>query len=920
MQRIMSIFGTKDGRKEAILGQGKIFKHTLILLLLSSLFPLLINAQRPGDHVRGEVLIQFRHSINASLWDASNQHLRAHQPIFWLGECLSEPMNIWKLVFDTISVNENELLQKLRQDPAIASAQFNHYLELRSARPNDPDFVRQWYLNNTGQDGGTPGLDLGMLKAWDTTTGGVTPAGDTIVVCVIDDGIDTAHQDLRSNIWINRQEIPGNNRDDDENGYIDDAWGWNVRRRNDNISEDATHGTPVAGVIGAVGNNRRGVTGVNWRVKIMGVVGGLGTTTEDQFIQAYTYPFIQRRLYNRTGGKRGAFVVATNSSWGIKFARPADYPIWCSFFDSLGHQGILNVGATDNTLGKDVDAVGDMPSNCGSEHLIVVTSIDRTGILAQAHGKASVDLAAPAENIYLPAKGNTYRVDGGTSFATPQVAGAIALLYAAPCPTLASVARKDPAAASLLLRKIILQSTKPLPGLKDKVATGGYLHVLSAMQSLLNTCGACPPLLSVRATGIGLQQAFISWTGNDSIQRVDLRYRIKGTGAWTTLENTRSPFLLGNLQVCTQYEFQVKAFCRSSNIEYDEIFSFRTDGCCEPPSTLNIPSGIVSSTIIRWPAVSIATGYNFRYRPVGTNAWIAVSPPFTSINLRDLLPCTTYEAQIQSICIGGALSAFSTSYLFSTGNCGACLDLNYCRPGINPSQASDEWIKRVQIDKFNNASRQEGYGDFTALKGLSLARGKNYSGNIRLGLKSASGIPSEFIVIWADFNQSGDFTSNEVLYNSGFRRDTNFNLNLNIPMAAKLGLTRLRIALRYNSEPSACVFPQGAFGEMEDYCLNIEETNGLRPDPIPNVALIIWPNPSSQDFEAQISNAENSAALKMEVFNAQGQRVFSRQLSLSTRQTQNENIPAQNWPKGIYVLRLWSDKGEVLARKLIKED
>jgi hypothetical protein len=247
------------------------------------------------------------------------------------------------------------------------------------------------------------------------------------------------------------------------------------------------------------------------------------------------------------------------------------------------------------------------------------------------------------------------------------------------------------------------------------------------------------------------------------------------------------------------------------------------------------------------------------------------------------------------------------------------LDLNYCRPGINSSQASDEWIKRVLIDKFNNTSRQEGYGDFTGLKGLSLARSRNYSGNIRLGLKSVSNLPSEFIVIWADLNQNGDFTSNEVLYNSGFRRDTSFNFNLNIPMTAKLGLTRLRIALRYNSEPSACVFPQGAFGEIEDYCLNIEDTNGLRPDPIPNVALIVWPNPSNQDFEAQISSAE-SGALKMEVFNAQGQRVFSRQLSLSTRQTQNENIPAQNWPKGIYVLRLWNDRGEVLARRLVKGD
>ncbi|MBK9488316.1 MAG: S8 family serine peptidase [Haliscomenobacter sp.] len=295
-------------------------------------------------------------------------------------------MQIWKLRFDPQTQDENELLARILRDPAVVAAQFNHYIELRSVTPNDPEFGKQWHWYNTGQDGGVAGIDLGMRQAWDITTGGLTPNGDTIVVCVIDDGIDTTHRDLKANLWVNRAEIPNNNRDDDENGYIDDYRGWNVQLKNDNISADASHGTEVAGMIGAVGNNNLGITGVNWKIKIMGVMGGYNSAKEADIIQAYNYPFIQRKLYNQSGGKKGAFVVATNASWGIPRTTPADYMIWCNFFDSLGHQGIINVNATSNS-NIDIDVTGDMPGGCGSPFIIVSTSINRLGDLVRGYGK-----------------------------------------------------------------------------------------------------------------------------------------------------------------------------------------------------------------------------------------------------------------------------------------------------------------------------------------------------------------------------------------------------------------------------------------------------------------------------------------------------------------------------------------------------
>ncbi|MDP2401042.1 MAG: S8 family serine peptidase, partial [Actinomycetota bacterium] len=122
-----------------------------------------------------------------------------------------------------------------------------------ASAPNDPLYPGLWGLNNTGQDGGTPGSDIGAEVAWDVTTG-----SDDVVVAVIDTGVDLAHPDLAANAWVNTGEIPGNGIDDDGNGYIDDVVGYNFAARNGTVFDPThvdAHGTHVAGTIGAVGDN-----------------------------------------------------------------------------------------------------------------------------------------------------------------------------------------------------------------------------------------------------------------------------------------------------------------------------------------------------------------------------------------------------------------------------------------------------------------------------------------------------------------------------------------------------------------------------------------------------------------------------------------------------------------------------------------
>src|SRR5690606_25953748 len=208
----------------------------------------------------------------------------------------------------------------------VIACQLNYYVQSRATTPNDPSFNQQWALHNTGQSGGTVDADIDAPEAWDITTGGITATGDSIVVAVVDGGFYLNHPDLKPNLFKNRQEIPNNGVDDDGNGYIDDFDGWNAYNNNGNLSSGDNHGTHVAGIIGAKGNNNAGVSGVNWNVKIMPIRGSSGTTSV--VVAAYGYAAKMRKLYNQTNGAKGAFVVATNASFGVDFGNAASYHVW----------------------------------------------------------------------------------------------------------------------------------------------------------------------------------------------------------------------------------------------------------------------------------------------------------------------------------------------------------------------------------------------------------------------------------------------------------------------------------------------------------------------------------------------------------------------------------------------------------------
>ncbi len=891
-------------------------------LLLCCLFALLLiqltHAQRL-THVQGELLVKPQHGVDINKWVAQWQQFEGIRTGLKIQELVSEPMNIWSCAFDFTKVHAYRFLEALRRDKLLEAVQWNQLLEMRLT-PNDPQFNLQWQYINVGQSGGLPGADLDMELAWDIATGGRGPAGDTIVVCVIDDGLNQNHLDFSGNIWFNHQEIPNNGIDDDGNGYIDDYRGWYPAQNNDNVYTNATHGTPVAGIIGARGNNGLGVAGVNWQVKLM-IVRSFNSTVAD-IIKAYTYPLVMRKRYNASNGQQGAFVVATNTSWGTPFLFPSDAPLWCAMYDSLGVHGILNAGATVNS-DTNVDVAGDLPTTCPSDFLISVTNLDQNdrkvvagnGLNGAGFGARSIDLGAYGQGVWTTAAPNTYAPFGGTSAATPHVTGAIALLYAAPCAGFAALAKSDPRSAALLARQFIINGVTPNASLAGITVTGGRLNINNSIRLLMNACSECFPPADARAVNISDTSARLVWTTNALIRRIDLRWRPVGTTTWTEIANASSPIMLSNLSACTNYEFQLRTYCEEEILGYGPSIVFRTDGCCVAPVGVQISS--IGNTIlnIRWDPVLAAAGYQVRLRPENGIEWQIYTTNQTTLLLNNIAPCTRFELQFASIC-AGTLSAFSDSYFFQTKGCGPCKDLTYCEP--RNLDASEEWIAFVRLHTLQNSSASDGgYGDYTGLPAPQLMPGGMYALELRPGFSGSSF--TEYFTVWIDFNQNGSFDSNERVFEMGGNMAV-FSGMVSIPANALPGVTRMRVGMQFLSPGGPCTFLTNGGAEAEDYCVEIVNSTtatGIAQKLAP--AMRLSPNPANDWLAIHLELPTATLAATLDIINGAGQIQQRYSYERLAAGAHTFSLPVSEFPKGLYFLRYQAANGDHTTHKFIKK-
>ena len=354
--------------------------------------------------------------------------------------------------------------------------------------PNDPRFKDQWYLKK-----------IGATNAWATTTG-----SSNVVVAVIDTGVDYKHPDLAANMWRNPGETGldanGNDKatngiDDDGDGYVDDVYGIDAENGTGNPmdtgyfrpSEAPTyHGTFCAGIIGAVGNNGTGMTGLNWKCQIMAIhfYGDLSKATDRPWVShtlaAFDYVVMMKR--------RGVNIrITSNSVWGNAF-----FPAVRDAMAAAGREGILNVCIAGNEP-NDQDLLPiSFPGANDERSIVSVAASNEADRLTDfsGFGRSTVDIAAPGINMVSTVKGGGYGSGYfGTSFACPQVAAAAALLLAV---------RPDLTVDEI--KAAIFSSVDQPPSLQGKVVTHGRLNVARALDSLTN---ASPPIIVTYASPAG---------------------------------------------------------------------------------------------------------------------------------------------------------------------------------------------------------------------------------------------------------------------------------------------------------------------------------------------------------------------------------------------------------------------------------
>ena len=462
-------------------------KGSLIYILFVLAFGSAI-AQKQSDTMK--IIVQLSAQTSPRTVQEKFNASHTNSKIFING-ILSDAMNIW--LYDAVSGDSAEITEELYQFQEVLATQYNYKISFRNTTPNDPDFSLQWNLVNAGNSGGIADADIDADLAWKYGIGDTTLHGDTIVIAIVDGGFDLLHEDL--SFWKNKREIPNDLIDNDNNGYIDDYDGWNIEFNNGDPhtpSLNSGHATAACGAAAAAGNNNKGIASVAYGAKILPV--HLGVVNSDSVIKAYNYVIKMRQLYNSSKGDSGAYIVAVNSSFGLNNGIPANNAVWCNMYDFMGNLGIVSTVAAPNKT-ADFDVSSDVPGNCASAFIINTTNSTNKDELAvpAGYGKVNVDIAAPASGIYITKTGNAYATWSGTSFAAPQVAGAIAVLYSAACDSVLKLCQSDPDQGALLLRDFILKNAEVKNAFQDKLSSNGRLNLFNSVKAIKSYCGEDAP-------------------------------------------------------------------------------------------------------------------------------------------------------------------------------------------------------------------------------------------------------------------------------------------------------------------------------------------------------------------------------------------------------------------------------------------
>jgi subtilisin family serine protease len=477
----------------------------------------------------GELLIKLKRGVDPARAERSIRSRGAFELRRLKGARSLSVLDQWRRVTLPKGMELATALRRFASDPTVERAEPNYRISM-AAIPNDPLFPQQWSLHNEGIVG-PPGIDIGAPAAWDLTTG-----DPSTVVAVLDTGVDFTHPDLTASAWTNPGEIPGNGIDDDHNGYVDDVHGVNLVWRFSEPTDDNGHGTRIAGIIGAEGDNGIGIAGVSWHSQIMAlkVLDATGTGWTGDAAEAILYAAsMGARVLNNSWTTSGFSQVLEDA---VRTANEADALVVTaagngSFIDN---NGVVVAGP-----GIDIDAQPRYPASFELPNVLTVTASDPgDGMPPFANwGAASVDLAAPGVFILstVPMAGAAYSDPSGyawadgTSLAAAHVSGAAALLRAR-FPEITSQQIKDRLMGSV--------DRMTIPPFDARTVTGGRLNVFRALQDDDEPPAPASDLAVVNAATHAIA---LSWTatGDDGYvgraTRYELRYWLGAPPAPVTL-------------------------------------------------------------------------------------------------------------------------------------------------------------------------------------------------------------------------------------------------------------------------------------------------------------------------------------------------------------------------------------------------
>ncbi len=537
--------------------------------------------------------------------------------------------------------------RRLRRSRAVVWVEPNRRV-CAAMTPNDPFYsFFQWDMPA-----------IGMPAAWDVTRGAATAP-----VAIVDTGVDMSHPDLASSIWTNPGETGtdatgadrrANGVDDDGDGLVDDWRGWDFVAGDNDPSDEHGHGTHVAGIADARGNDAQGIAGVAWDARVMPIrvmdASGSGTVADIAAGMAYAVA-------------HGARVVNA-SLGGPDFSQAIEDVVAAS-------PQTLFVFAAGND-GADNDTTPTYPCVSASPNVVCVAATDAADQLASwsNHGLATVDLAAPGDGIWSDWPGAGLMVLSGTSMAAPHVAGAAALLFAA-APLL------TPAGA----RAALLASVDQIPGLAGQVASGGRLDVAAALAFIGATAGPPPPLVTTSSAAAATSSsATLRGTVDPAGSTASYHFDYGPTIAYgattpdTTIDTAQSVAAdIAGLVPATVYHFRLVATSAGGTTVGRDL-SFKTAALPVPSVLTRAATGVGLAGATLNGSVNpqgYATTYHFEWGPstaLGqttpeTSLDAGTASEYVAAQITGLSPNTRYWFRVVGTSANGSKAGITSSFL-----------------------------------------------------------------------------------------------------------------------------------------------------------------------------------------------------------------------------------------------------------------